>query len=81
MVRDYKHEYASFHGKPEEIKKRAMRNKAHNDAEKRAGKSISKDVDHKHPIRKGGTNAPGNTRVKSASENRAWRRGKTGYDP
>lgn len=80
MARDYKHEYKTFHGKPEEIKKRAMRNAAHAAAEKKAGHSISGDVDHKKPLRKQGGNTPGNTRVTSASKNRAWRKGKTGYD-
>lgn len=28
MVRDYKKEYAAYHGKPEQIKRRANRNKA-----------------------------------------------------
>ena len=80
MARDYAKEYRDYHGKPEQIKKRAMRNSAHAAAEKKAGKSISKDVDHKVPLRKGGTNAPGNTRVQDASTNRGWRKGKTGYD-
>lgn len=80
MARDYKHEYKTFHGKPEEIKKRAMRNAAHASAEKKAGHKISSDVDHKKPLRKGGGNTPGNTRVTSAGNNRSWRKGKTGYD-
>lgn len=80
MARDYKHEYKSFHGKPEEIKKRALRNAAHNATEKRVGHSISADVDHKKPLRKGGGNTPGNTRVTPVGKNRAWRKGKTGYD-
>lgn len=81
MARDYKHEYESYHGKPEQIKKRAQRNAARADAEKRLGKPAvaGKDVDHKTPIRKGGGNA-GNTRVVTPSKNRAWREGKKGYD-
>lgn len=80
MARDYKKEYRDYHGKPEKIKERAQRNAAHASAEKKAGRKISADVDHKTPIRKGGTNAPSNTRVQPASQNRAWRRGKKGYD-
>lgn len=80
MARDYAKEYRDFHSKPAEIKKRAMRNAAHATAEKRAGHKISADVDHKTPLRKGGTNAPGNTRVVSKGVNRAWRKGKKGYD-
>lgn len=77
--RDYAHEYNSYHGKPAEIKKRAMRNAAHSAVEKRSGPT-SADVDHKKPLRKGGTNAPGNVRVSTITKNRGWRKGKTGYD-
>jgi len=80
VARDYAKEYRDFHGKPAEIKKRAMRNAAHKSAEKHAGHKITKDIDHKTPLRKGGTNAPGNTRVMDKGPNRAWRKGKTGYD-
>lgn len=43
-------------------------------------KGDGKEVDHKKPIRKGGTNGGGNTRVVPKSKNRAWRKGKKGYD-
>ena len=80
--RDYRHEYDSYHSKPEQIKKRAMRNAARRDAEKKGKvhKGDGKEVDHKNPLRKGGSNAPSNHRVTSESSNRGWRRGKTGYD-
>jgi hypothetical protein len=81
--RDYRHEYDSYHGKPEQIKKRAQRNAARREAEKegRVRKGDGKDVDHaKTPLRKGGTNAKSNLRVTSASNNRGWRAGKKGYD-
>jgi len=82
MARDYKHEYESYHSSPEQKKKRAQRNAARRDAEKagRVKKGDGKDIDHKRPIRSGGTNAPSNLRVKSESANRAWRKGKKGYD-
>lgn len=80
MARDYGKEYRDFHSKPAEIKKRAQRNAAHAAVEKRIGRSTSKDVDHATPLRKGGTNAPGNLRLKDASSNRGWRSGKRGYD-
>jgi len=78
--RDYRHEYDSYHGKPEQIKKRAQRNAAHAAVEKASGKNISSDVDHGRPIRKGGTNSPGNLQVTSVAKNRSWRAGKKGYD-
>ena len=78
MARDYKHEYATFHGKPEEIKKRAQRNAARADMAKsgKVSKGDGKDVDHKNPIRNGGSNAKSNLAVTSPSKNRGWRKGK-----
>jgi hypothetical protein len=82
-MRDYKHEYSSYHAKPAEIKKRAQRNAARADMVKagRAHKGDGKDVDHsKTPLRKGGGNSRGNLTVKSQAANRSWRDGKKGYD-
>lgn len=84
--RDYRKEYDSYHGTPEQKKKRAQRNSARSavqKARKTAGKKpLSRDqvVDHKKPIRKGGTNAKSNTRVVSRKKNAGWRKGKKGYD-
>lgn len=80
--RDYDKEYREYHGKPEQIKKRAMRVQARRDAEKRGvvKKGDGKEVDHKKPLRKGGTNAASNTQVVDAATNRGWRAGKKGYD-
>lgn len=49
MARDYKKEYREYHGKPEQIKRRAARNKARSLMIKKHGKSKlkGKDVDHK----------------------------------
>ena len=82
MPRDYKKEYREYHGKPEQIKKRAKRNAARAAMEKKGAvsKGDGKEVDHKTPIRKGGGNSASNLRVKKASANRAWRKGKKGYD-
>lgn len=72
--RDYKAEYARFHGKPEEIKKRAKRNAARATMVKAglAKKGDGKDVDHKNPLRNGGSNAKGNLRMSSVKKNRGW---------
>jgi hypothetical protein len=80
MARDYKKEYANYHSKPEQKKKRAMRNKARADAIKdgRARKGDGKDVHHKKPLRNGGSNAKSNTAVVSKSRNRADNGGKGG---
>lgn len=70
MARDYKAEYADYHGKPKQIKERASRNKARRDAAK-AGKVRKGDgleVDHRdsNPL----NNSPGNKRVISRHANR-----------
>lgn len=84
--RDYDKEYNEYHGKPEQVKKRAQRNAARaktQAARKKAGKKpLTSDqvVDHKTPIRKGGKNTSGNTRVVSRANNAGWRKGKKGYD-
>ena len=80
MPRDYKKEYASYHSKPEQKKKRAKRNAARRQAEKagKVKKGDGKDIDHKKPLRSGGTNGKKNLRVRSKSANRADNGGKGG---
>lgn len=75
MARDYKKEYREYHGKPEQIKNRAKRVQARRDMIKagRAAKGDGKEVDHKRPLSKGGTNAKSNLRVVSRRTNRAKR--------
>ena len=70
-----------YNSQPEQIKKRAQRNAARAEAEKagKVKKGDGKDLDHKNPIRNGGSNAPSNLRVTTPAKNRAWRKGKTGY--
>ena len=71
--RNYRKEYDSYHSKPEEKKRRAKRNAARRTAAKagKVSKGDGKDIDHKRPLSKGGTNAKSNTRVRSRSANRA----------
>lgn len=73
MTRDYKAEYDNYHGKPEQIKKRAERVKARRMMEKTGAvtKGDGKDVDHKNPLRSGGTTTKSNLRVRSKSANRS----------
>lgn len=64
--RDYKAEYKAHHASPEAKKDRAARNKAS------AAKGVSgKDVDHKTPLRSGGSKDLKNTAVRDRSANRA----------
>jgi hypothetical protein len=72
MARDYKKEYADFHGKPEQVKRRAERVKARRMLEKEGtvSKGDGKDVDHIKPLKSGGTSARSNLRVRGKSANR-----------
>ena len=64
--RDYDAEYKAHHSSPKAKKERAARNKA------AAEKGVKgKDVDHKKPLRSGGSTASSNTRVRSVSANRS----------
>ena len=79
MSRNYKSEYQAYQGKPEQIANRAKRNAARREMEKagRVHKGDGKDVDHKRPIARGGSNDRSNLRVTSKSENRSFARTKS----
>lgn len=73
MARNYRHEYDSYHGKPEQIKKRQMRNQARAMIKKKyKARHLRKEdeVDHIRALSNGGTNAKSNLRVVSRRENR-----------
>lgn len=73
----------AYNARPDQVKKRMERNNARAEME-RAGKvhkGDGKDVDHKKPLKNGGTNASSNLAVKSQTANRGWRKGKSGYNP
>ena len=72
--RDYAAEYKRFHGKPEEIKKRAKRNAARAQMKKAGAAVAGKDVHHKKPLRNGGGNGKGNLAISSVHQNRGWER-------
>jgi hypothetical protein len=69
--RDYKKEYADYHGTPEQKKRRAERNKDRRAAEKRLGEAAlrGKEVDHINAPRKGSL-AKSRTHVISKTANR-----------
>lgn len=73
--RNYKEEYARFQGKPEQIKRRALRNKSRRQAAKRLGKAAirGKDVNHTNP-----KTLKGRVTIESKSRNRGFRRSSTG---
>jgi hypothetical protein len=64
--RNYKQEYQLFDSSTKAKKERAARNKA--SRTKGAGPT---DVDHKKPLRAGGSKALSNTRTRSVSANRS----------
>ncbi len=65
-------EYDATHGTKAGKRKRAMRNAARKRAMKagKVKKFDGKEVDHKKPLSKGGSNNPSNTRVISKAANR-----------
>lgn len=73
--RDYKQETLTSNARGEKPK-RAERNRARAKLEKlgMVKKGDGKDVDHKVPVSKGGSNARSNLRVESASKNRSFPR-------
>ncbi|MEN9446772.1 MAG: uncultured Mediterranean phage [Bacteroidota bacterium] len=70
-MRDYKKEYENYQGKPEQIKKRASRNKARSLLAQKYGKSAiaGKDVNHRdrNPL----NNSMSNLNIQSKSTNRS----------
>lgn len=62
-----------YNARPKQKKNRAKRNAARRELMKagRVRKGDGKDVDHKRPLSKGGSNKRSNLRVLSASKNRA----------
>lgn len=70
--RDYGKEYNRYHGTPEQIANRSARNKARRLMEKEVGKSAlkGKEVDHKKPLSKGGSNHRSNLQLLSRKANR-----------
>jgi hypothetical protein len=79
-VRDYKDEYKKYQGTKEQKENRAKRNTARRQAEAsgRVSKGDGKDIDHKRPLSKGGSNSRSNTRVVSKHTNRSYARNSKG---
>lgn len=63
----------AYDGSPARKKARAARNKARRQAERdgKVRKGDGKDVDHKKPLSKGGSDKKSNTRVRDAKSNRS----------
>jgi len=78
--RDYKRENELYNAKPEQIKNRGKRTTARRqaNADGRTTKGDGKDLDHKTPLSRGGSNSRSNLRVTSASSNRSFSRNADG---
>ena len=72
--RNYKKEYANYHGKPTQVKRRNARNAARNKMIKagKARKGDGKDVDHKDGNPK--NNNKENLRMQTKKANRSFKR-------
>lgn len=66
--RNYKKEYREYQGKPQQIKNRSARNKARRKMGLKVGDP--REVDHKRPLSKGGSNRKSNLRIVSRKVNR-----------
>lgn len=75
-VRDYKTEYKVSQSPDKEKKNRARRNAARRraEAEGKVSKGDGKDIDHKRPLSKGGSNSKSNCRVTTTAANRSFKR-------
>ena len=67
---------AKYNKRPSVQKKRVANNKARRQAlrDGRVQKGDAKDVHHKKPLDKGGSNKKSNTKVVSQKSNRGWRK-------
>jgi len=66
--RNYKQEYRGYHGKPKQKKNRSDRNKARRKMGLKPGDP--REVHHKNPLSKGGSNKKSNLSVVSKNSNR-----------
>jgi len=68
MARDYRKEYDEYHGTPKQRAMRATRNRAR----RKVGLNVgdAREVDHKKPLSKGGSNGKDNLRTVSQKTNR-----------
>lgn len=66
----------AYNARPEQVKKREMRNQARAELAKdgKVKKGDGKDVDHKKMLDGNGTNSKGNLRVVDQTTNRGWRK-------
>ena len=71
-----KRQSRGYNARADVVEKRVKQNAARRQLMKegKVSKGDGKDVDHKKPLRSGGTNARSNLRVMDESKNRGWRK-------
>lgn len=71
--RDYRAEYDNYHKKPEQRRNNDKRKQARRNMTYagKVHKGDGKDVDHKNPLRSGGSNDDSNLKVRDRSSNRS----------
>lgn len=71
--RDYAKEREKYHSRPEQMENNRERKRARRklEAEGKVRPHDGKDVDHKKPLKRGGSNGRSNLRVQSRSTNRS----------
>jgi len=75
--RPYKHEY-QLQKKRAELPARMERQKARRELDKEGINRKGKDIEHIHPLSKGGTNAKSNIRLETPHDNRSFHRNPDG---
>lgn len=65
------------------LKRQRERMRARRALEKegKVSKGDGKEVNHKKPLKAGGSNARSNIEITTRKKNRGWRKGKSGYNP
>ena len=69
-IRDYRKEYDDYHGKPDEIARRAARNKARSKKKKKGLMNLGPNDEVDHIDNNPENNSPDNLRVVSRHKNR-----------
>ena len=69
-IRDYRKEYDDYHGKPDEIARRAARNKARSKKKKKGLMNLGSNDEVDHIDNNPENNSPSNLRVVSRHKNR-----------
>jgi 5-methylcytosine-specific restriction endonuclease McrA len=69
QLRNYRDEYQSYHAKPGQVKNRSTRNKARRVLGLKPGDK--REVDHKVPLSRGGSNTKRNLQAVSRLKNRS----------